>query len=274
MEVVRKFVELADLKLSYLLAGSGNRTIICFHGHGKDAKDFLFLADKQNRIISVDLFLHGQSTFDKEKRIQKTPVNSGEVFYLINTILKNEKIERFDLLAYSQGGRFGLAILPMFIDRINNIYLVAIDGLNDNNIYSWTQRRRLGRRIFKYFAKNPRPLKKISSILVKLKIIHPKLHELLLHYTEDPQNFQRSFEAWASFRELRTNEKELSEKLKCFSGSFILLMGEYDHIITVKSAKNFLKRIHQQQALKIVSNGHDFFKPNSQKFIHELIDQN
>ena len=274
MEVTRSFLEIGDLKLSYLVKGTGKRTMLCFHGHGKDASDYLFLGDESLKIISIDLFLHGESTFGKSKRIQSSPITDKDLFELVTGILQLEKIDRFDLLAYSQGGRFALAILPTLIHRIDNIYLVAIDGLNDNNIYSWTQRRRLGRRIFKYFAKKPKPLVKISSMLVKLKIIHPKLHELLLHYTAEPKNFQRSYEAWAAFRNLRTNEDLIKEKLKQFNGDFILLMGAYDQIITVKSAKKFLKRINQRKALKTVPNGHDFFKPESHHFLRQLINKN
>jgi pimeloyl-ACP methyl ester carboxylesterase len=274
MEAARKFVRLDDFKLSYLIAGSGSRTILCFHGHGKDATDYLFLADDQKRIISVDLFLHGHSTFDKHKRLYQNPLKAADLHMLIQAILRQEQVNKIDLLAYSQGGRFALALIPKIINQIENIYLVAIDGLNDKNIYSWTQRRKIGRKIFKYFSKKPKPLEKIASLLVRLKIIHPKLHDLLLHYTADQKSFERSYEAWAAFRELRPNELELQRSLKQFSGHFILMMGQYDQIITVKSAKAFLKRIQQPEALKIVNNGHDFFKPESKGYLKELLAQN
>ena len=70
--MTKEIIQLNDLKIEYLVFGSGQECIICMHGHGKSAKDFEFLQSKQRKIISINLFHHGNSYFP-ESRIEKKP---------------------------------------------------------------------------------------------------------------------------------------------------------------------------------------------------------
>lgn len=254
-----KYVVQDDLKLSYLDFGKGKETVVCLHGHGKSAEDFLFLKEKGVRVISINLFLHGNSSFDSS-RIQSNLIQKKDVEKLLEKLLTQEKIDDFHFLAYSQGGRFLLTVLPFFFNRVKSVHLLAIDGLNDKNFYSWSQRRWWARKLFKRWTKKPNELLKIASFLAKRKIIHTKIVDFLNFYAEDPKKLELAYKTWASFRKLRPNTTELANYFADRSKRFKLIMGQHDQIITVKSAKKFLDQLNRPDALVVLNCGHDFFR--------------
>lgn len=269
----RNFVTCGDLNLSYLVFGSGEHVYLCFHGHGKTSEDFHFLAQPNRKIIAVDLFLHGKSVFGKD-RIEKNPITKVEVVDLIQKVFEAESVERFNLLAYSQGGRFAFAVLKGFFDKIDFVSLWAVDGLNDQNIYSWSQRRTSVRKLFNYWSHKPKFVNNLGKTLLKVKLINPKMYQLLDFYTKDEKTFRRSFKAWSAFRMLRTDELFLRKKLKNSSIKFQLVIGRFDQIITKKSATSFLSRIEKEDSLVLIESGHDFFKPEIKKKLQLLIQHN
>lgn len=266
--MVEKFVEEEDLKLSYLIFGEGSETVVCLHGHGKNAEDFLFLKDRGIRVISINLFLHGKSTFSNT-RINDNLITKNDVEKLLGKLLIKEKVEQFHLIAYSQGGRFALSILPYFSVNILSLHLLAIDGLNDKNFYSWSQRRWWARKLFKRWTEKPNELISIAKFLVRIKLIHPKIVDFLNFYAADRDKITLAYKTWSAFRKLRPNPKILKPYLNNKSMRFKLIIGERDKIITAKSAKNFLQEVKREDALIIIDAGHDFFRPE----IIEIIDK-
>jgi pimeloyl-ACP methyl ester carboxylesterase len=253
------FIEHNDLRLSYLIFGTGKENIIAMHGHGKHALDFDFLGDSSKRIISINLFLHGESTFSEE-RLKGDLININDVEKLLEKLLKKEKITDFHFVAYSQGGRFVLSVLPYFAPRLKSVQLLAPDGLNDKNFYSWSQRRWWARRLFKRWTNKPKELITIASAISKLRLIHPKIVDFLKFYTSDDGKFKRAYYTWYAFRNLRPKPKLIRQAIKNHAIPFSLIIGEFDRIITKKSAQGFLKKIGKPNALIVIPAGHDFFR--------------
>jgi pimeloyl-ACP methyl ester carboxylesterase len=253
------FVEYKDLRLSYMVFGTGNETVVAMHGHGKHALDFDFLGDASKRVISINLFLHGESTFSDE-RLARNLIAIEDVEKLLEKLLIQEKINQFHFVAYSQGGRFVLSVLPYFIERVLSVQLLAPDGLNDTNFYSWSQRRWWARRLFKRWTNKPHELLTVANVLAKGKIIHPKIVDFLKFYTTDHQKFKRAFHTWSAFRNLRPQPRKIREALNSHPIPFSVIIGEFDRIITKKSAQGFLFKIGQPDALIVIPAGHDFFR--------------
>ncbi|RFC54001.1 alpha/beta fold hydrolase [Brumimicrobium aurantiacum] len=250
-----------DMKLAYEVYGEGEHIILCFHGNGRTASDFEFLATKGRKVISVHLFLHGFSTFDSE-RIHKNLITDKDVKKLLEKLLKKEKVETFHWVAYSQGGRFTLSTFHHFADRVQSLNLIAPDGLNNSNFYSWSQHRWWARMLFRRWIKKPKELMLIAKALAKVKIIHPKIVSFLEFYTSDPEKFKMSYKTWSAFRQLRPNSTLIKQSLNNNKIPFKIIIGEYDKIITAKSAIQFLKKVEQPKALHKIPYGHDIFKPH------------
>ncbi|PHR48059.1 MAG: hypothetical protein COA32_05910 [Fluviicola sp.] len=261
-----KEIVLDDLKLEYHIYGKGNTHVLCFHGHGKSADDFEFLSSQDRKIVSVNLFLHGNSTFDAS-RITTNLLTSKDVEKLLEKLFFKEKISEFHWVAYSQGGRFLLTTLPYFGSRVKSIHLLAPDGLNDKNFYSWSQRRWWARKLFRRWTKKPHELLGISKALVKGKIIRPKVVDFLQYYAEDKKRLKLAYSTWAGFRNLRPSTDEIRNVIEQKNIPMKLIIGEYDQIIPKSSAEKFLGKIGIPESLISLPFGHDLFR---EEVIEEL----
>lgn len=265
-----EFVEHNDLKLSYIVYGDGKETIICFHGHGKSAEDYAFLENTNRKIISINLFFHGKSTVGTD-RLEKNLITLNELTILIDKIILLENVNKFHLIAYSQGGRFALCIIPRYAKQLKSIHLMAIDGMDNNNFYSWTQRRWLTRKLFKRWTKKTEELNAIAAFLARIKIIDKKLYDFLTYYTSEKDRITLGYMAWVAFRGLKPNYKKIKNALQKEKTPFQFIIGKNDKVITLKTAKKFLKRINQEKNITIVPFGHDLFKPEAKEKLIELI---
>ena len=267
---IKRSISHKDMELAYHVFGEGKTAVLCFHGHGRSSLDFEFLANKDRKVISFDLFLHGDSTFD-DSRIYHNLITGDDVEKLLEKLLEKEKIGKFHWVAYSQGGRFTLTAYPRFKGRVLSLNLLAPDGLNDTNFYSWSQRRWWARGLFKRWVRRPQELMAITKALAKAKIIRPKIVDFLDYYTEDRERLSLAHKSWRSFRKLRPSNKKIKLALDETGIEFRLIMGKYDQIITVKSANSFLEALDRKESLIVLPYGHDLFKPEIKKELINIL---
>lgn len=109
-----KVVHNNGLALEYLVFGNGQNVVICLHGHGRPAEDFIFLEDPTRKVISIHLFYHGRSYFPEE-RIEKHPLRTEEFESLFSMILEKEAVIDFHLFAFSQGGRLHCLLFQILL---------------------------------------------------------------------------------------------------------------------------------------------------------------
>ncbi|MBW7868738.1 MAG: alpha/beta hydrolase [Brumimicrobium sp.] len=271
MEEKLKEVQLEDFKLFYEVYGNGNNAILCFHGNGRSAEDFRFLATEERKIISIHLFLHHYSTFSPE-RIETGEITPLHVEKLLEKILENENVDTFHWVAYSQGGRFTLCAFPYFAHRVKSMYLIAPDGMNNYSFYSWTQRQWWARMLFKRWVQKPNELMSISKFLMKFRLIHPKVIDFLEFYADNPERLKIGYQSWSSFRNLKPSNTEIRHALQYNHIKFEIIIGQYDQIISKKSARKFLKKVKNQDALKLLPFGHNIFKPEIQEELFRLLE--
>ena len=265
----RQTVTNGELSLSYIKFGTSGPNIITLHGHGRTAEDFIFL--KENGIvISIDLFFHGQSIFP-ENRIEKKPLETDEFYHLFKSILVKEGVTTYHLVAFSQGGRFALSIIPIEINNILSIQLISPDGMDNKSFYNRMSRKKWARNLFVKWEKNPIRLVNYSRFARILGIMRPKVFLFVQKFAADKKSFFRASCTWRGFRAIQPNENELKSCLKTYSGLFRIIMGKHDQVIRTKQAKNFLKRIESEKALLEIDCGHDFFNEKNRSSLKKVI---
>ena len=265
-----KSVKFLDFKLSYQVFGEGNQTVICLHGHGRSSDDFHFLAQNNLRVISIDLFFHGESLAPKS-RITRNPISWSEIQPVFEKLFIEEKIAQFHVLAFSQGGRFALLLLEYLPERIQSFTLLAPDGLNNKSFYNWSSRRRFFRSLFIRWQKKPEKLQKLANTAVKLKMMRPKVRDFVHHFSSDSETMKRAANTWMAFRKLQPNPIKTGEIIRTFPIELKIIMGKYDQVIRPIQAKIFLKNAGLPEKIIQIENGHDFFKPSSiEKFVDYL----
>ena len=126
--------------VSFNHVGVGNKTLFTFAGVGMDeryfTKYFKQQEDKHQFFhFSIEVIEHIY-----KKEIPKLWVS------LINSILEEYEIERFDIIAYSIGSRL---TYPLFQnEKLNQITLICPDGVIEHPIYSFATQTFLGGLLF------------------------------------------------------------------------------------------------------------------------------
>jgi len=251
-----------ELQLEYFVFGQGKKTIICLHGHGRSAFDFEFLGNEENKVISINLFHHGNSLFP-ESRAELNPLNIKEFLDLFDQILKKEVVDKFHLFAFSQGGRFSLCILPYFGKQILSVTLIAPDGMDNNSFYNWSSRQKWARKLFVRWEKDPKKIIRLSNIAATLKLMRPKVKSFVHEFASNKTTFKRASLTWRSFRNMKPDEVKISKTIKENNIPFLIIMGKFDQVIRPKQAYQFANKLDLKNVVVEISNGHNFFKKTS-----------
>lgn len=265
-----KIIQYQDLQLEYFVKGTGSQVIVCMHGHGRSAFDFEFLANEDRTLISIHLFHHGNSFFPEE-RIEENPLSSLEFKVIFELLMKAENLDKFHLLAYSQGGRFTLTILPFFPERILSVQLISPDGMDNDSFYNRTSRKKWARRLFKHWEDEPTRIIRFAAIAKSLKLMRPKVYSFVEKFASDKNTFKRASLTWRGFRMVQPDEKAISKTLQNNPIPFKIIMGTYDQVIRPLQAYAFVKRIHQENAVIEIACGHDFFRDKNRVLLEETL---
>jgi pimeloyl-ACP methyl ester carboxylesterase len=260
-------ISINNLQLEYYVFGEGEEVVICMHGHGRTARDFEFLEAANRKIISIHLFHHGNSIFP-ESRIENNPLRTEEFVELFELIVKEEAITKFHLLAFSQGGRFALCLLPFISKNLLSFTLIAPDGMDNHSFYNWSSRQKWARSLMKSFESNPNRLIRLSKIAYKLRLMRPKVRDFVHEFSANKKLITQASATWRTFRLLLPNNKAISKAIKTNKIPFLIIMGEYDQVIRPKQAYQFAKKIRIPDCVIEINNGHNFFKKSSiNKFV-------
>jgi pimeloyl-ACP methyl ester carboxylesterase len=265
-----QLIESEDLVLEYFVYGHGDTSVICLHGHGRHADDFAFLGHPSLKIISIHLPFHGNSTFPIE-RIESSPLKKEEFLIAFMKILVSERIVSFHLFAFSQGGRFSLALLPHLREQIVTCTLISPDGMDNMSFYNFSSRIGLARTLFRSWEKNPKRLYTFGKIAKTLGLMRPKVLTFVREFTSSKKSFIRASQTWRCFREIQPDPISIGESIRKHNIPFRIIMGSFDQVIRPKQAYAFEKKCGLRDVVVEIKSGHNFFKENTrEKFIEFL----
>lgn len=251
-----------NVTLEYYIEGSGQNTLVCFHGHGRDVEDFLFLAKKDRKLILIVLPHHGKSQFPLE-RIENQPLTIQEFNSIFTKILDKEANDNFHFIGFSQGGRFVLSLLPFYKDRLQSVQVISPDGMDPMSFYNKTSRIRLARLLFQKWEDSPKSFIRMAKFAYHIGLVRPKVFTFIELFAGNKTKFQRASRTWRGFRNIKPDFNAISSSLNSNKIYFKVIMGKYDQIIRTRQAVEFLNQIDLPEALIEIECGHDFFKKNN-----------
>ncbi len=129
-------LEYGNSKIRCYKSGKGEEHLIAFHGYGERSSMFLSLSNKipdRFTLYAVDLPLHGSSSW-REKKIRGV-----DFIFILEQLMKSEGLEKCSLMGFSLGGRIALYLTEKIPYLIENIYLIAPDGILSSGLYRSVQ---------------------------------------------------------------------------------------------------------------------------------------
>ncbi len=260
-----------NLVIEYLIFGTGDETLLCFHGFGRKAEDFevfLPLLKEHQRIISINLFAH-QNSFFPEERIEKQPLLPQEWKALIDAFCIQMHIRKFHLFGYSMGGRICLKTLELMPERVSSVLLIAPDGLKVNMLYRFASGTALGRWMYRKLIDNPKPLFAVADFLHALKLLSHKLHRFTYVHLDTKEKRQQVHDAWLIYKRIFPDLHKLATIINNSDLPFNMIFGKYDSVIRPQLGAKFSVLIGSEKHLHIIEAGHRLMTEQTVKFIAE-----
>jgi len=241
--------------LFYLKSGNGKKVLLLFHGFGQDHKGFKPLMDSlkdEYTCYAFDLYFHGQSQWAQGEQ----PLEKQLWKETLDTFLRENQIDQFSVLGFSLGGKFALASVEQFPERIQQLFLVAADGVKTSFWYWLATYPFSGRKLFKSMITHPNRFFSIGRFFHRIGL----LENGVLRFAESQMNTEakrlRVYYSWVVFRHLDFSMKTIARLLNQFEIQTTILVGKYDKVIPSKNMTRLITRL-QHGKLEVAEVGHN-----------------
>lgn len=249
------FVQQGRSRLHYRVYGTGEQVVLAFHGYAQDHSHFynVALALPHVKVVAFDLFFHGKSVLHKKD----TPLQKEFLANFIRLILEEQQITRFSLMAFSMGGKFALTLLEKFPEKINQVLLVAPDGISTSFWYSVATYPGWLQGLFKQTVVRPARFFKFINWLDNKRLVDPGLIKFAAYQMNSTQKRLRVYKSWMGFRTLTFDIRQIVKLLNRQKIKFTLFLGEYDQVISGKRLQVFARSIENCQLI-LLKTGHTY----------------
>ena len=246
------YIDLDSARVHYLLTGTGTRLIIAFHGYGLDATSLQLLADALvpgYMFASVDLPHHGQTVWGDDR------LNRHRLVTLARQIAARHGVSRFSLAGYSLGGRICMTLVEMVPELVEDLILIAPDGLVFNLAYYLATHNFAGRQLFRSILNKPAGFFKLADWLASKKKLSNSKHKFVTQYLETRAAREMLGKVWHGTKDLVPEHKLLKQNIVAYRIPVYLYMGKFDSVIPVEHAHRFSRDLKTVR-LEVLQKGH------------------
>ncbi len=263
--------------LDYEISGRGRVKLLAFHGFGQSAAHFEPFANQLGAtytIYAFDVFFHGNSKWHDEH----TTLSKSKLKTYIDAFLEKENVSNFVVCGYSMGGKFALACLELYPQRIKQIILIAPDGIKTSFWYSLATYPQFFRKLFKQTIKKPATFNKITKWVQRLGLLDKSILKFARSQMNTEANRRRVYMSWIVFRELHFDLNRIAAVLNEQKIPIIMITGSYDKIIISDNMMRLLKHVENHRNIvletghnKLIAESADFLAKNKDnlQFKHE-----
>ena len=256
--------------IQYYRIGHGAQIMIALHGYGENGQSFSFLESTLGNdytIIAIDLPFHGGTIWNEGLHF-----SINQLWNIIAAIKVDNK-QPLIILGYSMGGRIALQLLENFPAHIQQLILLAPDGLHHNKWHYLSTQTRLGNRLFKWTMQHPQPLFIGMNTACKLGLFNKSVFNFAHYYLDDALARKQLYERWTTLRRFMPNHQILKKNIQKFHIPISIIFGKFDRIITPKYGKQFKTGIETWVKIYIVEAGHHLLKEKNAQLIATAINK-
>lgn len=251
------FLNYNEYTLPYLTFGNGDELLFAFHGFGRSAVDFQIFEltlGKKYTIVAFDLFYHGEHAIDLEMELPA--FEPSAMARIIERYLWEHKRVNFSLIGYSFGGKIALGIVQKMSHRVNEIFLLAPDGLVKKPLQFFVSNTMFGNWILSGVVRNPKWLFAVNNFMLRWKLIHPKVDEFIHSKLATIEYRRLVYRIWLTFRFYHPQLNTIAKQINRRKIRTILFFGNKDFIIPLHAGVSFQKKLRNIEALVVLDCGH------------------
>ena len=265
------FLQLPGLgKVHFHEYGTGPKPMLAFHGYGMTGRQFNVLEASvlnKYRVYGIDHFFHGESTLGgwTEAQIIAGMPKKMVRLYLeawFNTFGR----QKVALMAYSIGADIALLLVEEFAEWIDELILMAPDGIAAYKGFTFMQHHALGRHIFRVAAKNRWLAPTLLKGLKRLKIIDDSLYKIAYNEVDTPQKRQDVYYTLNLIRFLKPDTAALVELINRHHIKCLFIFGRDDRLFPKSAAMPFISQLNNAQVHEVPM-GHWLVTPQLDNYL-------
>jgi pimeloyl-ACP methyl ester carboxylesterase len=238
------------LNLNYQKIGKSDKILLAFHGMGQDFSCFQKFAqtfENQYTTYLFDLPFHGESKVNEA-------IITKEIWQeYLDKFLAENQIQNFSIISFSMGGRFALATIEAFSERIENAILLAPDGITEDPFYYGATRFNFTRNIFKKVLKYNHKFHGFAGLLTRVGIVHKSVLKFAKMMVDTPEKQEQLYQSWVGFRTLNFDVKKLTQLINNQAINVQLFMGKYDKLLPVHNVYPLIKFLKNPELIILES---------------------
>ncbi len=250
--MLKNYLHYQDARIHYHRFGTGKKLLITLHGFGDRAQLFSVLApalEDHYTVFALDLPFHGLTEWPRKEFNQTDLV---AIFQLIRT---THGFEKFDLMAYSFGGRLVMSVLPKLRTEIEQLYLIAPDGIQTKWLFNINLMPRPFVRLWPRLLNDPDWFLRFLKKTYKVGVISKFIYDFTRNHISTPERRERLFGTWLSMSNFNPKPKKIKRLLQQYPIPTHLYFGTRDEVIPV-SAGQWLSKNVDSIHLHIIEEGH------------------
>ncbi len=258
------FIEFGPSKIHYKRFGTGNRLVFCFHGYGELADSFAVFEPYLGldfTFIAIELPFHGKTEWKGELLLWP-----ADLIAIMKEIAGNNHLT-WILFGYSMGGRMAMKIFELIPHQIEQLILIAPDGLHKNRWQWFTTNTYLGNQLFKYTMKNPSWIFGILRVTKQLNLLNKSIQKFIHYYLDDAEQRAALYKIWTTNRKFRPQLSHVKKLIALHQVPMVLIFGKFDRIILTKRGTLFSKNLHQLIKVLELNAGHQILQEKYAKTI-------
>lgn len=252
--LLESFIRHKDNLLHYVKAGNGKQPLLVFHGFGQDHTLYVPLLrslSKKYTLYVIDLFFHGKSEWHEGER----PLQKKAWEQMIQVLLRENRIASFSIMGYSLGGKFALATLESFPKQVQELFLIAPDGIKTSFWYSLATYPPILRKFFKSMILRHDRFLWVAGKLNKSGLIDRGVVRFADYQMNTESKRKRVYYSWVVFRRLTFDLKSIAELINTNNIRLTMVVGKHDKVIRPENMHRFLKHVRDYN-LEVVESGH------------------
>ncbi|WP_158559134.1 alpha/beta fold hydrolase [Deminuibacter soli] len=253
--------------IAYQHYGVGNALLVCLHGYGENSNTFGLLAQRLGNtytVIALDMPFHGSTEWKEPDPFSAAML--WEIITLLNTGRKP-----ISIMGFSMGGRLALTLLQQYPQHIQQLVLLAPDGLHTNPWYWLSTQTRTGNRLFRYTVSHPAWLFALIKLGRFTRLLHPSVCKIAMYYMSAPASRQLLYRRWTCLRLFRPKLAVVKENIRQYQIPVHLVFGRFDNIILSKNGQQFSEGMEQWVSVTLLDAGHQLLKEKNAAFISSLL---
>lgn len=253
-------------KLYYRVIGHGSRALLAFHGYGQSSAYYQPMEQalgSDYTIYAFDLFFHGRSHLHKHDM----PLEKEFLRELIEHFLAKQQLERFSLMGFSMGGKFALTLVECMPGRIDELFLIAPDGIKTSFWYNIATYPGWLQQLFKRTVVKPELFFGLLRMLDKYNMVHKGMLRFAHYQMDSTSKRLRVYRSWVGFRELNFDIRKIVQLLNRHQVAVTMFLGEYDQIIAPKRVGVFVDAL-QKGELIVLKTGHSYLLQDVAALLH------